>query len=138
MSTQLKKNQTSEAELVVGITDLASEMPLTEEDNSPPVFATTKMILLMEWAASRMMNDLLQPGELSVGVGVNIKHLAATPLGEKVIATATFIKQEDKLYYFEVEASDSAGIIGKGEHTRAIINAERLMSSAKKRLAKKL
>lgn len=133
MLHELKPGQTGEAALTVQKSDLASEMSITEEDHSPPVFATTRMIVLMEWAASRMMNALLKPGELSVGVGFNIIHLAATLPGQQVRAIATFVKQENKLYHFKVEAYDSAGLIGKGEHTRAIANIERLLNRAQKR-----
>ncbi|MBW1619057.1 MULTISPECIES: thioesterase family protein [Empedobacter] len=138
MSEQLKENQTSEAVLIVKPSDLASALPLTEQDAFPEVFATSRMIALMELAAARMMQSLLQEGELSVGVGVNILHTAATTVDEEVRALATFVKQEGKLYHFNVEVFDKGGSVGKGEHTRAIVSAERLIGSAKKRLNKEL
>jgi predicted thioesterase len=138
MSQELKQNQTSEAVLKVKNSDLASDLPLTNEDAFPEVFATSRMIALMEIAAARMMKPLLQPEELSVGVGVNITHTAATTVDEEVKAVATFIKQEGKIYYFTVEVFDNGGLVGKGEHTRAIVSTERLINSAKKRLNKEL
>jgi len=138
MSLQLTENQTSEAVLTVKQSDLASALPLTNEDAFPEVFATSRMIALMELAAARMMKPLCGAGELSVSVGVNIVHTAATPIGEEVKAVATFVKQEGKLYHFKVEVFDNGGLVGKGEHTRAVVSTERLIGSAHKRLGKKL
>jgi len=138
MTQALVESQTCEAVLKVQTTDLASALSLTGEDAFPEVFATSRMIALMELAAARMMKQLLQPGELSVGVGVNIVHTAATPVGVEVKAIATFIKLEGKLYHFKVEVFDEGGLVGKGEHTRAVVSTERLVNSAKKRLDRAL
>jgi len=110
---------------------LAKDM---EGDRFPEVYATSKMIALMEFAAAEMMKPLLEDGQLSVGVGVNITHLAATPNHTKVIAKATFLGMEGKLYKFKVECFDTGGLVGKGVHTRAIINFDRLVASGKKRV----
>ena len=80
------------------------------------------------------MKKLLSPDQLSVGVGVNIMHLAATPNKTEVSAKATFLGMEGKLYKFKIEAFDTGGLIGKGEHTRAIIDFDRLVTSAQKRI----
>lgn len=97
------------------------------------MLATTRMIGLMEVAASRAMKGLLRPGQLSAGVGVNVKHLAATPVGVEVKAVARFLGMQGKLDRFKVEASDPGGLIGEGEHTRAIVSTERLVSGAMSR-----
>jgi fluoroacetyl-CoA thioesterase len=97
------------------------------------VFATSRMIALMELAAARAMRPLLQDGQLSVGVTVNVKHSAATPVGCAVRAVATYLGPDGKLYRFRVEAFDPAGPIGEGEHTRAIIGTDRLMAGAARR-----
>jgi fluoroacetyl-CoA thioesterase len=91
------------------------------------------MIALMELAAARTMRPLLQGGQLSVGVALNVKHTAATPVGCIVRAVATYQGQEGKLYRFRVEAFDEAGPIGEGEHTRAIVATERLLAGAARR-----
>ena len=78
---------------------------------------------------------MLQAGQLSVGVEVSVTHLAATPLGAEATATATFLGMEGKLYKFSIDASDAAGLIGKGEHTRAIVDVERLEKGATKRIS---
>jgi predicted thioesterase len=92
------------------------------------------MIALMELAGARLMRRILQPPQLSVGVGVCIKHLAATPNNTEVSAVATFLEMEGKLFKFRVEAFDPAGKIGEGEHTRAVIDADRLIQGARKRI----
>lgn len=114
--------------------DMASYLGKGTESQFPEVYATSKMIALMEFAAAETMKPLLATGELSVGVGVNIMHLAATPNHTKVIAKATFIGMEGKLYRFKVECFDTGGLVGKGEHTRAIIEFDRLIASGQKRV----
>jgi len=116
--------------------DLASEVAVGSEDTFPEVLATSRMIGLMEVAAARLMKPLLKPGELSVGVGVDIKHFAPTPVGEEVKVVATFIEQDGKLYLFEVEVSDRAGKVAGGKHTRAVVEKARLMDGAVARMAK--
>lgn len=103
-------------------------------DDFPDVLATARMVGLMELAAARLMRPLLKDGELSVGVGVDVTHLAATPLFETVRARATFLGMEGKLYAFRVELFDAGGKVGEGRHTRAIVSTERLLSSTAKRL----
>jgi len=119
-----------EATLVVGPGDTAKGLSRSAEDNFPDVFATSRMILLMEVAASRLMKPGLDAGQLSVGVGVSIEHLAATPLGVEVKAAATFLGMEGKLYRFKVEAFDAGGLVGQGSHTRAIVKTDRLVAGA--------
>lgn len=128
-------NATGTAELVVQQSDCASDLKLDNapDESFPSVFATTRMIALMEMAAARILKPLLQNGEMSVGVTVDIIHSAATPIGAKVIATATYRGRDGKLFVFEVIAHDPAGEIGRGTHKRAIISRERLMSGAAKR-----
>jgi len=125
---------TNSATLTIAEKDLASSLSLEPQDQYPQVFSTSRMIALMEIAASRVMRASVQTGQLSVGVSVNITHLAATPLGAEVTATATFMGLEGKLYKFSIEASDAGGLIGKGEHTRAIVDVERLEKGAEKRV----
>ena len=131
----LEPGETAEAAFVAGDADMASALSVSPEDSFPEVFATSRMVALMELAAARLMKRIVGPQQLSVGVGVYIKHLAATPNNTRVSAVATFLGMEGKLYKFKVEAFDPAGKIGDGEHTRAIIDAERLVTGAQKRIA---
>jgi predicted thioesterase len=127
-------NAIATAEWVVTDADLASALPIETDDEFPPVFATARMIGLMEIAAARVLQPLLGPGELSVGVTVDVSHTAPTPLGAKVVATARYAGREGKLFIFEVSVADPAGEVGKGRHKRAIVSNERLQAGAAKRV----
>ena len=91
------------------------------------------MILLMEMAAAAALQPHLPPGYISVGIEVNIRHLAATPLGDRVTAVATVTEVVGNLVKFTVEARDSRQLIGDGTHTRAVIEVERFIRGLKKR-----
>lgn len=128
-------NATATAELVVGPNDLASSISSEHGDSFPAVLATARMVALMETAAARVMQPLLGPGELSVGVTVDITHSAPTPPGVLVTATARYTGREGKLFVFEINAHDQGGEIGRGSHKRAIVETERLQLAAAKRNA---
>jgi fluoroacetyl-CoA thioesterase len=125
---------TAVAELTVGEADLASAVGLEKGDDFPRVFATARLVALMEIAAARLLRPHLGDGELSVGVSVNILHTAATPAGGVVVATATYMGRDGKLFVFEVLAADDAGEVGRGTHKRAIVSSDRLTAGAAKRL----
>ncbi len=122
-------------DLVVRESDCANALSLSDDphDNFPAVFATTRMIALMELAGARLLHPLLQAGEMSVGAHVDVSHTAATPIGATVTATATYRGRDGKLFVFEVVAYDPAGEIGSGTHKRAIVSRERLLAGAAKR-----
>lgn len=132
---QLAEGSTGTASMTVTDADTAKALAVMADDDFPEVFATARMVALMELAAARCLKVLLADGELSVGVGVDIKHLAATAKYDVVQAIATYTGQVGKLYQFKVEAFDSGGKIGEGSHTRAIIKTERLLAGAKARIA---
>lgn len=123
----------AEASLVVTAQDTASRIALAPTDSFPEVFATSRMIALMELAAARAMKPLLGEGQLSVGVSIQVRHTAATLPGSTVRAVATLLSSDAKLVQFRVEAFDEAGVIGTGEHARAIVDTARLMSGAERR-----
>ena len=133
MSTEPELNTTATATLIVGPNHLASSISSETGDEFPPVLATARMIALMEVAASRLLIPLLGPGELSVGVTVDITHTAPTPLGAEVTATARYAGREGKLFLFEVSCADKGGEVGRGWHKRAIVSSERLQAGAAKR-----
>ena len=125
--------ETLELVHMVGENDLAKALSRDPQDDFPEVYATSKMVALMELAAARLMKPLLSAGELSVGVNVNVDHLAATPCNVEVKAVATYLGLEGKFHKFQVALHDPAGVAGRGTHTRAIIKTERLVQGAKKR-----
>ena len=123
-------HSTATAVLRVGPADLASALPLSAGDAFPAVFATARMVALMEIAAARLLQSCLQPGELSVGVNVDVTHSAPTPPGATVSAVARYIEREGKLFVFEVVATDAGGEIGRARHKRAVVDAARLQANA--------
>lgn len=130
-----KERSTLTATFKVQESDLASALSSDPTDSYARVLATPRVIGWMETVSARMLVPHLAPGQMSVGVRVDMMHTAATPVDEEVSVTATFLQKEGKLFQFEVVANDAGGEIGKARHDRALIDEERLMSGAKKRMA---
>jgi fluoroacetyl-CoA thioesterase len=86
-----------------------------------PVLSTPSMILWMELTSRENAGPLLQPGDDTVGMTVDIKHLAATPVGMKVRVISKLTKVEGRAYSFEVEAFDETDKIGEGFHKRGSV-----------------
>jgi predicted thioesterase len=91
------------------------------------VFATPAMIAIMEEAAWRAVAPELEPGQSTVGIQMNISHLAATPIGMKVRAEARVIEVEGRKLTFSVMAFDEKGLIGEGRHQRFIVTDDKFM-----------
>lgn len=91
------------------------------------VFGTPMMIALMENAAWRAVADKLEEGYVTVGTLVNVRHLAATPLGQKVRATAELVEIDRRRLVFKVEAFDEQQKIGEGIHERFIVHLDRFL-----------
>lgn len=91
------------------------------------VFATPMMIGLMENAAWRAVAPYLDEGDVTVGILVNVRHLAATPIGQQVRATAKLIEIKGRQLVFNVEAFDERQKIGEGQHERFIVNLEQFI-----------
>lgn len=91
------------------------------------VFATPMMIGIMENAAMNCVAKELEDGESTVGIHVDVKHSAATPMGMEVRAVAELIEIDGKKLRFKVEAFDEKGKIGEGTHDRFIINVDKFM-----------
>ncbi len=94
----------------------------------PLVYATPMMILAMEMAAGAAVRGRLPQGWVSVGVDVNIRHLAASPVGRTVTATARVTHTDPKLIHFTVEAHDGVRPIGRGTHSRAPVQVSRFLN----------
>jgi fluoroacetyl-CoA thioesterase len=91
-------------------------------DGMPLVYATPMMILHMEMAAGSSIADALPQGFVSVGTEVNIRHLAATPIGCDVLAIARVTGIGARSVVFDVEAWNEVRKIGEGTHRRGIVN----------------
>jgi len=102
----------------------------------PPVLATPVMILVMENAALNAIRPYLDSGESAVGIAIDIRHLAATPVGHQVQAEAEVTKVSGRRIEFSVTASDEAEQIGSGTHERMVIElrpfGERLAAKARR------
>lgn len=109
-----------------------SEMVVREENTARhlgsgnvDVLATPEMIRLMEKAAVAAVDHLLPGSYRTVGVEVNVRHLAATPVGMRVRAQAELIAIDGRKLTFRVEADDQVERIGQGEHKRVIVDLDR-------------
>ena len=93
-----------------------------------PVYATPSMIALMEGTCAESVQPYRAEGEGTVGVAVDIKHIAATPVGMSVRCESLLKEVNGKKLVFEVNVYDEKGLVGTGIHKRAIINNEAFMA----------
>ena len=102
------------------------------------VFGTPYMMGLMECAAMWCVQNELPEGKGTVGVEIASSHLAPTPVGMKVSASAevTGISANGKMISFKVTASDEEGLIGEGTHTRAVIDNARFLQKCNDKLTR--
>ncbi len=100
------------------------------------VYATPAMIGLMEKVSLNMIQPLLPEGFTTVGVSVNVKHCAATPIGLGVRAKSELIEIDGRRLTFRVEAYDDVEKIGEGSHERVIIKLDKFMEKNSKKIIK--
>ena len=124
---------------------LVNEMTITVQESDtarssggetlPPVFSTPRVISYMERTAHFLLLKHVQPGQTSVGTTVNIRHLAATPVGMQVRFRAEVLEVDRRRVLFKIEAWDAVEKIAEGEHERFIIDEgrfnEKLIEKAK-------
>ena len=91
----------------------------------PTVFATGFMVGLMEWTCLNVLAPHLEDGEGSLGIHINVSHLAATVPGQTVTVVAECSKVEGRRVTFHVKAHDGIDLIGEGEHVRMVVNWEK-------------
>jgi fluoroacetyl-CoA thioesterase len=106
----------------------------TEEDSAAvvgntnvDVVATTSLILFLEAVAAELIDDCCEAGEISVGSAVNVRHLAAAPIGAKIKATAKVTAVQGRRIDFAVEAHHGRKTLMIGTHQRVVVNQERFM-----------
>jgi predicted thioesterase len=97
------------------------------------VFATPEMVRLMEIAGVAAVDHLLPEGQRTVGVALDVKHLAATPLGMTVTARAELVTVEGRRLIFRVEAFDDVEKVGEGTHQRYIVDVGRFQDRIEKK-----
>lgn len=112
-----------QASLTVRQEHLASQL---KSSLLPPVLATPIMILVMENAALNAIRPFLDEGESAVGTVVDVRHIAATPIGQQVTAEARVTEVSDRRIVFAVVARDEVEEIGRGTHERTVIDLQRI------------
>jgi fluoroacetyl-CoA thioesterase len=125
--------------LVPGVVGQARHRVVTENLVSsrwagmPPVLATPWLLAILETAAIEALSPHLDAGEASVGVAFDFEHLAPTPCGDVVAATAKVTAVDGKRVTLELEASDSREPIARGRHVRAVIDLDRFRQRLKEK-----
>jgi fluoroacetyl-CoA thioesterase len=108
----------------------AKDLATAHGSGTVDVFATPAMVALMEEAAVAALSDVLPSDLTTVGIHLDVRHVAATPLGMAVQATATVTEVDGRIVTFEVSANDAEEQIGHGTHRRAIVNSASFQSRA--------
>ena len=113
-----------EARLVVGEADTAIALGSGDVN----VLGTPRLVALFEQATIDALRNMLDAGQSSVGMRVQIDHLQPTPIGAEVIVEAVLDKVEGRRITFSVTANDSGGLVAAGKVTRVMVDVERFMS----------
>ena len=95
------------------------------------VFATPAMVALLEETAWRSVQPYLEEGQATVGTRVDIRHLAATPLGGKVTCESELVEIDRRRLVFRVDVFDERTKVGEGTHERFIIQSEKFLAATK-------
>ena len=93
-----------------------------------PAFGTPALVALVEAAAVNALAGRLPPDETTVGTWLEVRHLAATPVGAEVRAEATLVAVEGRKLTFTVIAYDDRGTIGEGRHERMMLSRDRFLA----------
>ena len=119
-----------------------AEMTVGEEHTAPrigsgriPVLATPVMINLIEAAALDAVEGFRPPGHQSRGTRLDVRHVAATPVGMRVTATAEVVAVDGRVVRFRVEARDEREVIGDGTHERVVVNVAKFDLRVQAKLA---
>ena len=99
-----------------------------------PVFATPAMVALMENTAAESVEALLPEGSTSVGTLINVKHLAADPVGAEVTCESELVEVDGRKLAFEIKVSDCEGVVGEAYHERFVVDKTRFMDKVLKKL----
>lgn len=128
---KIAPGMTGTANMIVGTNDTAPRVG----SGKIAVLATPVMINLIEEAALNAIEDALPDGMQSLGTHLDVSHIAATPVGMAATAEATVTRVDGRTVHFEVEARDAHDVIGKGQHTRVIVTAEKFVARVDQKAA---
>lgn len=127
----MSPTQDDAAELLPGRIGTATAI-VSEAQTAPrlgsgraPVFATPAMVALIEAAAVACVESHLGEDKETLGIHIDVEHIAATPVGLQVTATAELIERDGRRLVFSVAARDEREVIGRGRHTRVIVDSAR-------------
>ena len=95
------------------------------------VFSTPSLIAFMENTAFQCVQSVLDEGDTTVGISVNMKHLKANLVGDTVECDATLTKIDGKKLFFDITATSKGDVVGTAEHIRFIVNEEKFLSKLK-------
>ena len=98
------------------------------------VFSTPSMTLLVEMASHQLAAPHMKPGQGQVGLSVNIRHLAPTPIGKKVRADAELVAIDRRKLTFKVTVHDDVEQVGEAEHERFVIDVDKYVERLKKKI----
>lgn len=129
MENTLKIGIKGEKEIVVNESVSAKKAASGEMD----VFGTPFVIALMEQTADVSVRPYIEQTQATVGTMVNIKHIAATPMGMKAFGKSELLEIDGRRLFFKVEVYDEVGLVAEGTHERFIIDKEKFMAKTEKR-----
>ena len=118
---RIRPGLTGECRLIVERTNTAAHLG----SGGVEVLATPEMVRLMERAAVAAGDPLLPAGYVTVGIHLDVSHLAPTPVGVEVVAQAELVAVEGRKLTFRVEARDAYELVGRGTHQRMIVDLQR-------------
>ena len=121
IKTEIKVGMNASTEILVGTRDTAHHVG----SGKIKVLATPVMIMLIEEAALSAVEEYLTPGLQTVGTQLNVSHIAATPVGMRVVAHAEVVEVVGRKLVFKVWVDDESERIGEGTHERVIVDLER-------------
>ncbi len=125
--------------LIPGVTGEARHRVVTEnlvsfrKPEAPAVLATPWLLYVMETAAYNAIKPHLDQGEASVGTGFDFEHLAPTPAGDVVVATAKVTAVDGRRVTLDFEARDSRELIARGTHVRFVVDIARFRERMKRK-----
>jgi len=129
--SRLQPGMKGSADLLVGVEHTAPRVG----SGRVPVLATPVMINVIEAAALAAVEHLLPAGHQSLGIRLDVRHFAATPVGMRVSATAELTAVDGRRLIFKVEAHDEKEPIGDGSHERVVVNVARFDQRVQKKLS---
>lgn len=130
MNAKIRVGQTGEIRFKV------EAQHVIDFDGMPPVLATPRLVQFLEQAGREALKPCLSPEESSVGMDIELQHLAPTPLGALVTCKARVIHVDERAIQFQIEAADEMEVIARGLHKRAIVNILRFAKRVQRKASK--